>query len=305
VLPDDIDLDPDKKKNAIDYLWHVAAMVRFQVFELGENGSDETGPVRLHWDSGINSPAENPDFIGTAAELTAHAMQWKGGSPVNPLDFTMFANAELMYQTDSEQAGRERVLAFNRAIEEHFESVELIDGKLRAKSDGFSHWLYKTALKASQEAQSSPSALLKAGPNATADVKSLMRMVSLFVQGMCVENGIHRGAGDMPVHNTQDRIRTLETNGIIDTEVAQTLIDVYSTLASVRNNAHRAAGTANDMVLVSDYPELERLLPSLVLFEESLEGAINDPWERPVDSLIEPLNDVALPPLPLPAVGGR
>lgn len=256
VLPEG--LSPEVRAQATDHLQRVAAMVRFQVRELGESPGLET-PLGLHWDEANNSPAEDRNFIGTPTELVDWALAWDDDleMPGNHLAFTMFSNAEWL---DGQEG---LVQSFNAKTHEHFDST----------GDGarFGHWLLNEGLSLAGTARPSN--------DGEVDVKKLSRLPMMLAHGLCLQHGVHTLNG-VPVHSTQMRIDALVDHGVLTRTDGDLLAEAFSELGRIRNAAHIEARKGEDVVSISNYQTLPGVIRTLAMFEERLARHLNDPTLR-------------------------
>ncbi len=108
-----------------DYTRKFSELIRFQVGNLGENMGRET-PAGFHWDSGGNTPLEAPDvFVGTADELVSRNLAEtnrgpEGAAPARIFGFTMFANTELLYGPNGDDAEWQLVQSLQKKADQHF-----------------------------------------------------------------------------------------------------------------------------------------------------------------------------------------
>lgn len=259
-----------------DYTARLSELMRFQVGNLGENMGREA-PAGFHWDTGGNTPLEDPRrFVGTAEQLIAANLDENGrGGPASMFGFTMFSNVELLYGPSGGDAEWTMVQAMQQKVDAHFRGPSTM-GADRSRGEALGRWAMAEG--------SNLAGLRDAATADKVDVKALSRLPMLLAQGLALASGVGMEDGIAP-NSTAMRLAALAEAGVISRKDADTLTDALSKLGDIRIQAHLHHGEADDTVFFDAskanggfvVPELRQVIQDLMPFVDRIEQYLADP----------------------------
>lgn len=259
-----------------DYAARLSELMRFQVANLGENMGREA-PAGFHWDTGGNTPLEDPRrFVGTAEQLIAGNLGEDGhGGPASMFGFTMFSNVELLYGPGGGDGEWAMVQAMQQKVDAHFRGPSTM-GADRSRGEALGRWAMGEG--------SSLAGLRDAAVADKVDVKALSRLPMLLAQGLALASGVGSEDGIAP-NSTLMRLAALAEAGVISRQDADRLTDALAKLGEIRIQAHLFHGEADDTVFLDAAnanggfvaPELRQVIQDLLPFVDRIEQYLANP----------------------------
>lgn len=223
-------LPEDSTPQTLAYFQRLSALVRDQVYALGETGGAERNEG-FHWDSALN-PYNRPDeFIGSARQLVATHVSM---TTADGFGRTMFTNAEWMtggdaLQGDGPDASWSLVQGLHREVAGRIATPDGQTGLTRGQSLG--RWMIGEAVDMAD------SGLAGLGQGEV-DVKALGRLPMMLAQGLALENGIVFDELGEASNSTVQRVDALVARGVMSRADGDALIDLQDRLSKIRVQGH-------------------------------------------------------------------